>query len=288
MENEFYETFNFKSNREILDIYKDRSRYVPDAQDAIIDILKKRDLYQEAIEQEKKEEIEYERLAAKAIQNFEMNALGNDYYSSNIDFARNSLRGNEYFSADFSDGKKNGFGVIALLIGTLGVASLLIFFMMNRYKTDLILYWGLPSLLASLFLIIGIKGHKSSKLTLKLLRKSDNHIDLEIHTKDGQITTVHYPFQHEYYWKYIDQGGNINQVDLFILIYKDHELVISLNQTLDATKKPPPHWNYRPTEIIKKEPKFLFINYGFQSSNLYKLQKILDGIQEQYQSRASF
>lgn len=284
MENEFYETFNFKSNREILDIYKDRSRYVPDAQNAIIDILKKRGLYQEAIEQEKKEEIEYERLIKKTIQNFEMKAFGNDYYGSNIDFAKNSLRGNEYFSADFSDIKKNGFGVIALLIGIFGIVSLAIFFMTNRYKTDLILYWALPSLLASLFLIIGIKGHKAAKTTVKLLKKSDKHIDLEIQTKDGQITTVHYPFQHEYYWKYIDQGGNINQVNLFILIYKEHELLISLNQTLDATKKPPPHWNYRPTEIIKKEPKFLFTNYGFQSSNLYKLQKILDGIQEQYQS----
>jgi hypothetical protein len=283
MENEFYGTFNLKSNREILDIYKDRSRYVPDAQDAIIDILKKRDLYQEALEKEKKEEIEYERFVTKAIQNFEMKALGNDYYSSNIDFARNSLRGNEYFSADFSDSKKNGWGVIALLTGTLGITSLVVFFMMNRYDTDLILYWALPSLLASLFLIIGIKGHRASKSTVRLLKNGEKHIDFEIQTKDGRVT-VNSPFQHEYYWTYIDQGGDINQVNLFILIYKDHELLISLNQTLDATKKPPPHWNYVSRENTKKESKFFFTNYGFQSSNLYKLQKILDGIKEQYQS----
>lgn len=283
MENEFYETFNFKSNREILDIYKDRSRYVPDAQDAIIDILKKRDLYEKATEQEKKEEIEYERLAAKAIQDFEMKAFGNDYYSSNIDFARNSLRGNEYFSADFSDVKRNGFGVIALLIGILGVVSLSIFLMMNEYKKDLILYWALPSLLASLFLILGIKGHKSSKSTIKLLKKSDKDIDLEIQTIDGQITTVNYPFQHEYYWTYIQHvKPRIKQVDLFILIYKDNELLISLNQTLDASKSPPPHWNYVHSENARKKSKFLFSNYGFQSANLYKLQKILDGIEEQY------
>ena len=285
MENEFYGTFNLKSNREILDMYKDRSSYVFDAQDVIIDILKKRDLYQEAIEQEKKEEIEYERLAVKTIQDFEMKVFGNDYYSSNIDFAQNSLCGDEYFSSDFSDIKKNGFGVIALLIGTLGVVSLFLFLIMNEYETDFILYWGLPSLVASLFLIIGIKGHKSSKATVRLLKKSDKHIDFEIQTSDGQITTVNYPFQHEYYWTYIQSvKPRIKQVSLFILIYKDHELLISLNQTLDATKKPPPHWNYRPTEILKKEPKFLFTNYGFQSSNLYKLQKIVDGIQEQYQS----
>lgn len=279
MNNGYYERFNVESNKKVLEIYRNRDQYVQEAQDAIIEILKKRNLYEQAIEQDKNDEVEDKKLEEESTQSFESKVFGN--YLSNIEFAQNSLQGNEYFSANFSANENNS-SALALVAGTLGTVSLFLFFMMNDYKTNLILYWALPSLLLSLFLIIGIKGHRASKSTVKLLRKGDKQIDLEIQTKESKVT-INYPFKYEYYWSYIQRvKPRIRQVDLFIYIYKDNKMLISLNETLDASKNPPPHWNYLPAENIAEQPKFLFSKYGFESPNLYKFQKILDGIKEQY------
>lgn len=279
MNNEYYERFNVESNKKVLEIYGNRDQYVQEAQDAIIEILKKRNLYEQAIEQDKNDEVEDKKLEEESIQSFESKVFGN--YLSNIEFAQNSLQGNEYFSANFSANENNS-SALAFVAGTLGTVSLFLFFIMNDYKTNLILYWGLPSLLLSLFLIIGIKGHRASKSTVKLLKKGDKQIDLEIQTKENKVT-VNYPFKYEYYWTYLQNvKPRIRHVNLFIYIYKNNEILISLNETLDASKNPPPHWNYFPDERVKKEPRFSFSKYGFESQNLYKLQKILDGIKEQY------
>lgn len=279
MNNEYYERFNLESNKKVLEIYRNRDQYVQEAQDEIIEILKKRNLYEQAIEQDKNDEVEDKKLEEESIQSFESKVFGN--YLSNIEFAQNSLQGNEYFSANFSANENNS-SALALVVGTLGTVSLFLFLMMNEYKSNLILYWGLPSLLLSLFLIIGIKGHRASKSTVKLLRKGDKQINLEVQMKESKVT-INYPFKYEYYWTYIQRvRPRVRQVDLFIYIYKDNKMLISLNETLDASKNPPPHWNYLPDEMVKKEPRFSFSKYGFQSPNLYKLQKILDGIKEQY------
>lgn len=279
MNNEYYERFNGESNKKVLEIYGNRDQYVQEAQDAIIEILKKRNLYEQAIEQDKNDEVEDKKLEEESIQSFESKVFGN--YLSNIEFAQNSLQDNEYFSANFSANENNS-SALALVAGTLGTVSLFLFFIMNEYKSNLILYWALPSLLLSLFLIIGIKGHRSSKSTVKLLKKGDKQIDLEIQTKENKVT-VNYPFRYEYYWTYLQNvKPRMRQVNLFIYIYKNNEILISLNETLDASKNPPPHWNYFLDERVKKEPRFSFSKYGFQSPNLYKLQKILDGIKEQY------
>lgn len=279
MNNEYYERFNLESNKKVLEIYRNRDQYVQEAQDEIIEILKKRNLYEQAIEQDKNDEVEDKKLEEESIQSFESKVFGS--YLSNIEFAQNSLQGNEYFSANFSANENNS-SALALVAGTLGTVSLFLFLMMNDYKINLVLYWALPSLLLSLFLIIGIKGHRSSKSTVKLLRKGDKQIDLEVQIKESKVT-INYPFRYEYYWTYLQNvKPRIRQVDLFIYIYKDNKMLISLNETLDASKNPPPHWNYFLDERVKKEPRFSFSKYGFQSPNLYKLQKILDGIKEQY------
>lgn len=281
MKNEYYDTLDLKPNGNILEMYRNRNRYVPDAQDAIIDILKKRGLYEQALEEEEKEEIEQEKIETETIKDFERKVFGD--HSSNIEFAQKSLQGNEYFKAVFSTVQKSfHFSSLALIIGILGVASLFIFFITNEYKIDLILYWALPSLLSSLFLILGIKGRKSAQSIVTLHRKSNEQIDLTIQMKENEII-INYPFKYEYYWTYIQNvKPRLKQVTLFILIYKHDEMVICLNETLDASKNPPPHWNYLQNEKNIKGSKFLFTNYGFQSPNLYKLQKILDGIKEQH------
>ncbi|MGH1516464.1 hypothetical protein [Chryseobacterium sp. JK1] len=281
MKNEYYDTLNLKSDEKVLEIYRDRNRYVKEAQEALIEILKSRNLYEQAIEEEELEYIEQEELEQETIQDFERNLFGK--YFSNIEFAQNCLNSGEYFKADFSVIQKSFvLSRLAIVIGMLGAISFCMFLIIHRYNNDLILYWATPSLLLSLLIIVGIKGQKSTKSSLRLVRKSNLDIDLTIQMKDHQIT-VNYPFKYEYYWTYRQNvKPRIRQVELFIFIYERDEMIISLNETLDASKTPPPHWDFIPDEKMVTKSKFSFTNYAFKSPNLYKLQKILDGLKEQH------
>lgn len=287
MYNEFYETLSLNSNEKILAIYKNRNNYVDEAQESIVKILKERDLYDEALELEKKDEQEIQKNENENRETFESRIFGS--YMSNIEFANKSLSDNNYFSSVFSAAhlKEHFFSNISLFLGTIGVTGIIIFFIMNEYRADFILYFATPSFILSLFLIIGIRLRQSSKALVKLQMKDDENIELTI-TMNKKNIEIAYPFNYEYYWTNLyNVEHKIKQVDLWILIYIDKNTIISLNETLDASKPPPPHWEPILNREIPLKPKFSFTNYAFKQPNLYKLQKILDGINEQYLKKNS-
>lgn len=280
MRNEYYDTINSKSDDELLEIYRNLDDYVEKAQETIIDLLKKRDLFEQACELRKQDLIEQERVEKEKIKRFETEIFGS--YESNIEFANKSLIENHYYKSFFSAvHKENPFGTISLLIGVLGATSLLIFLITNEYKKDLLLYWALPSLFFSLFLIMGIKAKIATKSIVELYKKNGNSIALKLQMKD-ELVEINFPFRYEYCWTYLQNvKPKITQVNLWIFIFKNDEKLISLNETLDATKLPPPHWTQLSIDDLTPRAKHVFTNYGFQSSNLYSLQKILDGLKEQ-------
>lgn len=281
MKNEYYDTINRKSDEALLDTYRNLDDYVEKAQETIIDILKKRDLYEQACELSQKDLIEEEIVEKEKIKRFETEIYGS--YESNVEFANKSLNGNHYYKSVFSAIHKEYFlSNIALLVGVLGATSLLVFFITNEYKKDLLLYWAAPSLFFSLFLIIGIKTQKSAKSLVELHKRNGKHIELKIQMKD-ELVEINFPFKYEYYWTYLQNvKPKIKQVNLWLFIFKNDEIIISLNETLDASKLPPPHWSHLTSNEKTPKPRFSFTNYGFKIPNLYRLQKILDGLNEQY------
>jgi hypothetical protein len=280
MKNEYYDTINRKSDEELLEMYRNLDDYVEKAQETIIDLLKKRDLFEQAYELRKQDLIEQERVNKEKIKRFETEIFGS--YESNVEFANKSLIENRYYRAVFSaNHKENSFGTISLLIGVLGATSLLIFILTKEYKQNLLLYWAAPSLFFSLFLFVGIKAQKSAKSLVELYRKNENSIALKLQMKD-ELVEINFPFKYEYCWTYLQNvKPKIKQVNLWIFIYKNEEKLISLNETLDASKFPPPHWEQISIDDLTPKAQISLTNYGFQSSNLYKLQKILDGLREQ-------
>ena len=280
MKNEYYDTINRKSDKELLEIYRNLDDYVEKAQETIIDLLKKRDLFEQAFELRKCDLNELERIEKEKIKQFEANHFGS--YESNSEFANNSLIENYYYKSFFSANHKQSYlGIISIFIGILGATSLLIFLITNEYKEDLILYWALPSLFFSLFLIVGIKSKIATKSIVSLYKKNEKSVVLKLQMKD-ELVEIDFPFRYEYYWTNLQNvKPKISQVNLWIFIYKNNEKLIFLNETLDASKLSPPHWTQISIDDLTPQAKLLFSNYGFKSPNLYRLQKILDGLKEQ-------
>ncbi len=281
MQNQFYKVMNAYSDEELLAVYKDRSKYTPEAIEAMETVLSERKLMEDAAEiaaEQKAEEIlsKEEQLA-----NFQRSEFGK--VISDEAFAQEHLTNSIYLQRFISPlHQYNWVNTIFIILGITGLTLALIILGIGDYHSPFPAMLAICSA-AALLLPFGIWKLSKNKAQLTI-RKKINRIVVSIEGAKDQHE-ISLPLRYESYWQWhqMRQGHvKLKQVMLHIFLYDDkNDSCFELRELMPIQKSPPPHWETLPKKFTtNKTNHFAYWGHGFQKPFLYEFQKILDGLQE--------
>jgi len=282
MQNQFYQVMNRYSDEELLDVYKDRSKYTPEAIEAMEIVLRERKLMEDAAEivaEQKAEEIlsKEEQLAK-----FQFSEFGK--VISDAEFARESLTGSIYLQRFISPlHHHNWVNNIFIILGGTALTLALVIIGIGDYHSPFPTFLAI-CIAAALLLPLGIWKLSKNKAQLTI-RKKMNRIVVSIEGAKDQHE-ISLPLRYEGYWEwhYTRKGQiKLKQVMLHLFLYDDrNDSCFELRELMPLLKSPPPHWETVPKKFATNKTKhFAYWGHGFQKPFLYQFQKILDGLQEE-------
>lgn len=281
MENQFYKVMNRHSDEELLAVYKDRSKYTPEAIEAMVLVLTERKLMEDAAEIAAEQRVEEALSREEQMAKFQRSEFGR--VISDRAFAQESLKGSVYLQRFISPlHNYNWVNHIFIGLGLTGLTLALIIIGIGEYPkpatTILVI-----CIAAALLLPLGIWKLSKNKAQLTIQKKM-NRIVVSIEgAKDRHEISL--PLRYECYWQwhYTKKGQiKLKQVMLHLFIYDDkNDSCFELRELVPLLKSPPPHWEPFPKKFTTdKTNHFAYWGHGFQKPFLYEFQKILNGLQE--------
>lgn len=276
VENPFYKVMAAYSDEKLIEAYKNRSEYTPEAAEAMELVLLERNLVEkadEAVHIEKK----IEELSREEVYNrFQRSEFGR--VVPDTDFARENLKDSLYFQRYISPFHHyNWLNHIFITLGIIGAALSIAVISTGEFhppfSTILVC-----SLTGVLLLPLGIWRLFKNKVRISIVQKNNGNVLVINGTKDRHEIPI--PFRYECYWEWHYIKLTIKQVKLSVFIFDDrNNTVIEIRELLELYKSPPPHWETLPRGFaVKGRSSFTFLNHGTQKPFLYRLQKILDGL----------
>lgn len=278
MENPFYNVMNAHSDTKLLEVYKNRSGYKPEAVEAMEQVLLERNLMEHAdriVEAQQEEEaISYE----EQYNQFQRSTFGK--VISDTAFAQEQLNNSTYLQRYISPlHGYNWVNHIFITIGVIGVTLALIILGIGEFHSpaNTILTF---SLAAALLLPFGIWQLSRNKVKLTLFKRVNRSVLVIAGPKDQH--EIQFPLRYECYWEWHQIKLNLKQVKLSIFLYDDkNNVCLELREFLEIQKSPPPHWEQLPKDFSPKTGSyFAYMNHGFQKPFLYTFEKIVNGLHE--------
>lgn len=279
MENQFYNVMNAHSDTKLLEVYKNRSGYKPEAVEAMEQVLLERNLIENAAriveEQQEEAAISKEEIYTR----FQRSEFGK--VISDAAFAQERLNDSIYLQRYISPlHNYNWVNHLFIVIGIIGLVLSIILFSMGESHSLLntILTF---SLAAALLLPFGIWKLSKNKVQLTLFKRINKNVLLITGAKEQQ--EIQFPLRYECYWDWHHIKLSLKQVQLSVFLYDDkNNSCLELREFLEAHKSPPPHWEQLPKNFsIKTASSFTYLNHGVQKPFLYQLEKILSGLHEE-------
>lgn len=279
VENPFYNVMKAYSDEKLIEAYKNRLEYTPEAAEAMELILLERNLVEKATRAVQIQK-EIEAISQEEVYNrFQRSEFGR--VIADADFAQECLKKDIYFQRYISP--FHHYNWLNHLFVTLGIIGAVLSAAVLGTGE-----WGSPfnvilvfSLLGTLLLPWGIWRLFRNKVQISIIKKNNGNVLFINGTKDRYEIPV--PFRYECYWEWHYIKLTIKQVKLSVFIFDDrNNVVIELRELLELYKSPPPHWETLPRNFrFKDQSSFTFLNHGTQKPFLYRLQKILNGLHEE-------
>ena len=269
---------NAHSDEDLMDVYKNRSKYTPEAIEAMEAVLLERNLIENAAQIAAAQQEEEVFTKAELHADFELSEFGK--VISDAEFAEECLKDSIYLERFVSPlHHYNWLNHFFIIFGIFGIILSVIFIAMGEFQPPFNIILGL-SIVAALLLPLGIWKLSKNKAALTLVKKNNRNVLLITGPKDQHEMTL--PLRYECYWDWHPVKLNLKQVKLSIFLYDDrNDACIELREFLELQKSPPPHWEMLPKKFAThKSFSFAYSNHGFQRPFLYKFQKIVDGLQE--------
>lgn len=278
MENQFYKVMNAHSDEKLLEVYKNRSGYKPEAVEAMEQVLSERNLMEHAdriVEVQQEEEIiSREELYTR----FQRSTFGK--VMSDAAFAQERLNNSIYLQRYISPlHGYNWVNHIFIVLGIVGTVLALIILGTGEFHStaNTILTF---SVVAALLLPFGIWKLFKNKAQLTIFKRVNSGVLVIAGPKDQH--EIRFPLRYECYWEWHHIKSSLKQVKLSIFLYDDkRNSCIELREFLEVQKSPPPHWEQLPDHFSPKTASyFAYLNHGLQKPFLYEFEKILKGLHE--------
>jgi hypothetical protein len=272
---------NAYSDEELLAVYKDRSKYTPEAIEAMEIVLSERKLTEDAAEIASEQKAEEILSKEEQLDKFQRSEFGR--VISDATFAQESLKGAIYLQRFISPlHNYNWLNHIFIGLGLTGLTLALIIIGIGEYPKPA------PTILviciaAALLLPLGIWKLSKNKAQLTIQKKMNRIVVSIKGAKDQHEISL--PLRYEGYWEwhYTKKGQlKFKQVMLHLFLYDDkNDSCFELRELVPILKSPPPHWEMLPKKFAtNKTNHFAYWGHGFQKPFLYEFQKILDGLQK--------
>jgi len=281
MENQFYKVMNRYSDEELLAIYKDRSKYTPEAIEAMETVLSERKLMENAAEIVAEQKVEEALSKEEQLAKFQRSEFGK--VISDEAFARESLKGAIYLQRFISPlHNYNWLNQIFIILGIVGLTLSLVIIGIGEYPKPFVTILVI-CIAAALLLPFGIWKLSKNKAQLTIQKKMNRNVVTIEGAKDQHEISL--PLRYACYWEWHHtRKGQIKlkQVMLHLFLYDDkNDSCFELRELMPIQKSPPPHWETFPKKFTaNKTNHFAYWGHGFQKPFLYEFQKILDGLQE--------
>lgn len=275
MENKFYEIMASHTDEKLLEVYKNKADYTPEAREAMEQVLEERNLIDRAqlIESQLYENEANLQQAQQATYEFE--TFGQNV--SDTEFAASKLQSGVYLEKKVSPLQGiSRFSFLFIVIGASGLIFFLVFLNIGHRPKDMDTFYYLSILLAFL-LPLGIWITRKSKATLKLIQHGRG---AQLVIEDGlKHLSISLPFEYQCYYRWDKIRYNIKQVHLFLYIFDPvkNETII-LTELLPALKDPPVEWTLAPKNEELKNKIHSYMNYGFQKPFLEEFHKLIKGL----------
>jgi hypothetical protein len=281
MENPFYKVMNRHSDEELLDVYKNRSKYTPEAVEAMEMVLSERKLMENAAEIVAEQKEEEALSKEEQLIEFQLSEFGE--VISDEAFARESLKGAVYLQRFLSPlHHYNWLNHLFIVLGIVGLTLSLVIVGIGEYPKPFITIL-VCCIAAALLLPFGIWRLSKNKAQLTILKKMNRNVVSIEGAKDQHEISLPLRYECHWQWHYTRKGQiKFKQVMLHLFLYDDkNDSCFELRELMPIQKTPPPHWEMLPEKFTTNKTKhFVYWGHGFQKPFLYQFQKILAGLQE--------